>query len=112
MVTISDDAARTAFSPEEFCRRNGISMATFWKLRDAGRAPQLMYLGRIIRISVEAERQWQRERENPAPKEAAEIARARKMWRAMGRKAGLAAAASPKHVSKQGKRKRLKQPRT
>jgi len=105
MATISDDATRTAFSPEEFCRRNGISMATFFKLRDAGRAPQLMYLGRIIRISAAAERQWQIQRENPAPKEAAEIARARKLRQRMGRKAGRAAAASPRHVSKQGKHK-------
>jgi len=105
-TTISEQETRTAFSPEEFCLRNGISMATFWKLRDAGRAPALMYLGRIIRISVEAERAWQVARENPAPKEAAEIARKRKMRQRMGRAAGLAAAASPRHVSKQGRRKR------
>jgi predicted DNA-binding transcriptional regulator AlpA len=106
VTTLSDEATRTAFSPEEFCSRNGISMATFWKLRDAGRAPKLMYLGRIIRISAEAERAWQIARENPTAKEAAEIARKRKMRQRMGRAAGLAAAASPLHVSKQGRRKR------
>jgi hypothetical protein len=95
-----------AFSVEEFCRRNDISEALFWKLRRENRGPQCMELGRILRITPHAEAAWHRARENPDAAETELIARARAMRTRLARKAGKAAAASPKHISKQGRRRK------
>src|SRR4029079_11103948 len=62
-----------AFSIAEFCARNRISLSTFHKLKNQGRGPRLMCLGRAIRISIEAERDWRAEREAPLGLEAKKI---------------------------------------
>jgi predicted DNA-binding transcriptional regulator AlpA len=59
---------RQAFSIQEFTFRNGISLATYHKLKSQGRAPREMVLGRAIRISIEAERDWRTAREQPDDK--------------------------------------------
>jgi predicted DNA-binding transcriptional regulator AlpA len=97
---------RVAFTVAEFCDRNGISLALFWKLRDSGRAPKLMYLGRAIRISHSAEAEWQAARENPSTKEANLIARQRRHRSKQAKQAGAKAAASPRHISNKRRRKR------
>jgi hypothetical protein len=89
---------RVAFSIQEFCFRNNISPPTYHKLKRAGRAPKEMRLGpALVRITLDAEAQWQRARTN-APNEP-EIARAV----ARSRKAGQLAVQSPLHVSKRGR---------
>jgi hypothetical protein len=93
-----------AFSIGEFCARNRISLSTFHKLKNQGRGPRLMCLGRAIRISIEAEREWRAQREQPDMHEAAGIARQAEARAAAGRRAGKLAVASPRHVSKRGDR--------
>jgi predicted DNA-binding transcriptional regulator AlpA len=58
---------KSAFSIEQFCARNSISRALFYKMRKAGTAPRLAYIGSKPIVSVEAERDWIRARE-AAPK--------------------------------------------
>ena len=97
------EAARAqpqAFTIAEFCERNGIGLSTFHKLKSQRRAPRMMYLGRAIRIGIEAERDWRAEREKPEPAEAKLIAKETTQRIAAGRRAGRLAAASPRHVSK------------
>jgi hypothetical protein len=57
-----DDAnpvGRAAFTKREFCQRNAISLPFYYKLRKMGRGPREM----LGRITVDAERDWQKERE-------------------------------------------------
>jgi len=99
---VADD--RSSFTIPEFCRRNAISPALFNKLRNTGRGPRLMYLNRAVRITAEAEREWQHARENPGKKERELIERQRRERSRRATIAGNAAAASPKHVSKRHKK--------
>ena len=89
-----------AFSIAEFCARNRISLSTFHKLKNLGRGPRLMCLGRAIRISIEAERDWRAEREQPQAAEASQTVFEARLRSSAGRRAGKLAAASPRHVSK------------
>jgi hypothetical protein len=57
-----DTISRSAFTKSEFCRRNGISKSFFYKIRKQGRGPREM----LGRITAEAERDWQHEREAEA----------------------------------------------
>jgi hypothetical protein len=89
---------RIAFSIPEFCFRNNISRPTYHRLRSQGRGPVEMRLGlNAIRITAEAERDWQRQMQEPRPD--LEI---RTAQRAV--KAGGAAIKSAKHVSKRRRR--------
>jgi len=86
---------RCAFSVAEFCHRNSISLPTYRRLRSQGRAPVEMRLGlNLVRITGEAERNWQRQMQEPQPD-----LEARASERAA--KAGDAAAKSNRHISKQ-----------
>ena len=82
-----------AFSIAEFCARNRISLSTFHKLKNQGRGPRLMCLGRAIRISVEAERDRRGLREKASVRDAQRRS-------AAARQAGTSAAKSPRHVSR------------
>lgn len=84
----------------DFCERNGISPTTYHKLKKTDRAPREMSLGRAIRISFEAEQVWRRDREMPMDAEARLIKREAEARTRQARKAGKAAAASPKHFNK------------
>jgi hypothetical protein len=48
---------------EDFCERNRISEAMYFKLKRLGKAPREMKLGKKILITPEAETDWRRERE-------------------------------------------------
>jgi hypothetical protein len=88
---------RVAYSIPEFCFRNNISRPTYHRLRAEGRGPVELRLGlNLIRITAEAERDWQRQMQEPQPDFETRAAE-----RAV--KAGDAAAKSDRHVS----RKRL-----
>jgi hypothetical protein len=89
---------RVAYTVPEFCFRNNISRPTYHRLRAEGRGPMEMRLGlNAIRISAEAERNWQQEMQKPRPD--LEI---RNAERAV--KAGNAGVKSGRHVSKKWKR--------
>jgi hypothetical protein len=85
---------RVAFTVLEFCFRNRISRPTYHRLRAQGRGPVEMRLGlNAIRITAEAERDWQRLMQQPD-----QNLETRALERAV--KAGDAAARSTAHVSK------------
>jgi len=107
MTTMTDN--RASFTIQEFCLRNGISMALFRKLQKTNRAPRLMYLNKAIRVSAAAERAWQIARENPPTKKERELIEQQRRERSrIAVMAGNAAAASPKHISKRQKKDREK----
>jgi predicted DNA-binding transcriptional regulator AlpA len=49
---------KAAFTINEFCRRQGISRSTYYKLRRADQGPREMKVGGVVRISRLAERDW------------------------------------------------------
>jgi hypothetical protein len=84
----------------EFCISHRISLSTYHQLKKQGRGPREMYLGRAIRISAQAERDWVTARETPGDSEARLIALESEARRKSARAAALASAKSPRHVSK------------
>jgi hypothetical protein len=92
--TAGSSLERIAFTIPEFCFRNSISRPTYHRLRDEGRGPVEMRIGlNLIRITVAAERDWQRAMQEPrADLEALNTERAVR--------AGVAGAKSDRHVSK------------
>jgi hypothetical protein len=95
----SSSLERVAFSIPEFCFRNHISRPTYHRLRSEGRGPVEMRIGlNNIRISAEAERDWQRRMQEPRPDlEIKASARAGN--------AGEAAVKSNKHVSRRNRQR-------
>ena len=90
---------RVAYTVPEFCFRNNISRPTYHRLRAEGRGPVEMRLGlNAIRISAEAERNWQQEMQKPRPDLEARTAERAVM-------AGDAAVKSDRHVSKRRRAK-------
>jgi predicted DNA-binding transcriptional regulator AlpA len=92
-------AERAAFTIAEFCRRNGISEPTYFKLRDLGRGPKEMRLGAAVRISSAAESAWQRARENPKGEEAEAVRKAQDDLRKRSHAAASRSIESPRHIS-------------
>jgi hypothetical protein len=89
---------RVAFTIPEFCLRNNISRQKYRTLRAEKRGPVEMRVGiNTVRITIEAERDWQELMQEPQPD-----VEARATERAV--KAGTAAVKSPKHISKRGRR--------
>jgi hypothetical protein len=68
VVPISEKTTRTV---REFCARNNISVSLFYKLRNAGKAPRLIYIGTKPLITDAAERAWLRELEAESTQTAA-----------------------------------------
>jgi hypothetical protein len=85
----------------EFCRRNHIAKSTFFKLKNAGLGPRIMYLGKMQRISADAERDWIAARENPTADEAEQIERDEAARSAQCSQKGKLGAASPLHHCRQ-----------
>jgi hypothetical protein len=57
---------RSAFTVPEFCRRNGFSKGLYYKLDKLGLGPDYFLVGvgdQHRRITLEAERKWQAQRE-------------------------------------------------
>ena len=57
-----------------FCRRQGISRSSYYNLAAAGETPREYRVGKLVRISAEAEAEWVREREAAQPDRAATAA--------------------------------------
>ena len=99
-----DEADQQAFLIPVFCERNGISLAVYYRLQREGRGPRTMRLGNsTIRITRQAELDWQRDREMPEDAEARLIKREQEAKRRRTIAAGKRSAASPKHISKRKK---------
>ena len=95
---------QVSFSISQFCARNGISLASYYKLRKANRAPRSMVILNTIRITLEAEKDWQREREAEAAALAGSVEEARKV--AHMAELGKRAAASQNFVQRQREREK------
>ena len=50
----------------EFCNRESISRAMFYKLHKQGLAPKIMKIGRLTRISIESVAEWRKRMEKLA----------------------------------------------
>lgn len=85
-----------AFTRTEFCVRNRISLSHYAKLKRYGLAPCEMQSLNAIRITREAEREWQLARQQPQGED--EVRAERRLMSA--RNAGQLSALSPDHVSK------------
>jgi hypothetical protein len=89
-----------SFSINQFCGRHGFSRGKYFSMRRLGLGPVEMRLGPgTVRITREAELDWQHARSNPAGAELVEIEQGKAVLVARGSTAGTAAAASPKHIS-------------
>jgi hypothetical protein len=94
------ESERSSFTINEICKRNRVSRGKYFSLRRAGLGPVEMRLGpSTVRITREAELDWQRARQHPAGAELVEIQRGRAELTARGSRAGSAAVKSPKHIS-------------
>jgi hypothetical protein len=51
---------RMTYTIQQFCDGYNVSRSTFYRERDAGRAPDLMKVGRRVLISIEAAEEWAR----------------------------------------------------
>lgn len=89
---------------KEFCAKHRIAPCTFYKLKSQGRAPKLMFLGRAIRITPEAEMAWRAAREQPDDTEARLLKREADARKRSSRKAAKISVASPNHVSRRSKK--------
>jgi hypothetical protein len=97
--------ARAAYTIPEFCFRNHISRPKYHRLRDEGRGPVEMRIGlNTIRITADAEREWQRQMSEPQPD-----VETKAVERAV--KAADAAVKSERHVSKKQRRDRTSKPK-
>jgi hypothetical protein len=101
------EPARSSFTIDEFCGRNHISRGLYFSMRKAGIGPAEMRIGHLVRISGEAELQWQRARTAPSGAELARIEEAKAELAARGKRAGHLAAESPRHVSRAGRRRKV-----
>jgi len=93
-----------ALSIDEFCATENICPATYYKLKRQGFGPAELRLPgtNIIRVTPEARRAWHALMAEQAQSEQAQLEERRRQEGA--RRAALAAALSPRHVSKVGKR--------
>jgi hypothetical protein len=89
---------------DEFCAVEKLCMASYFKARRLGNGPQELRIPgtNIVRITPEARRDWHRRMAEQAQSEQAQLEERRRQEAA--RRAAKAAAASPRHVSKVGKR--------
>jgi predicted DNA-binding transcriptional regulator AlpA len=55
-----------AYSIDQFCAANGISVSTFYALRRDGQAPRMMKIGGRFLITPQAMEDWRRQREADA----------------------------------------------
>jgi hypothetical protein len=85
---------RASYTVQEFCARHNISRPTYHRLRRLGLGPKEMRPAmNLIRITADADREWQRQMQKSRPDLEVKTAE-----RAV--KAGNAAAKSSKHISK------------
>jgi hypothetical protein len=106
MMADGVETERSAFTVNEFCSRNHISRGLYFNMRKAGIGPAEMRIGHVVRVSAEAELEWQRARTTPSGAELALVEEAKASLTARGKRAGDRAAASPRHVSRTRPRRR------
>lgn len=63
MRTVSIQDGQAAYTIDEICTRNRISRVHLYQQWKDGKGPARMQIGRAVRISAEAEREWHRKLE-------------------------------------------------
>jgi hypothetical protein len=63
-VLIASMTTRASFSIAEWCARHHICRATYYNLKKRDEAPDVMHIGRSVRISAEADARWVAQREH------------------------------------------------
>ena len=61
---------RAAYSIAEFCEAFGISIRTYFKLREGAKGPREMRVGRRVLVSMESALAWARARETASAEDA------------------------------------------
>jgi hypothetical protein len=89
----------SAMSIDDFCRRQKISVATYYKLKKRGLGPVELRFANIIRITPEAEAAWRTARENPVGAEAEDITARDEAMRARAQRASKVAVNSSHHIA-------------
>jgi hypothetical protein len=84
----------------EFCESEAMSLSFFYKMKQLGLGPDELHVPgtAFVRITPEAKAEWRERMTELARSEAAELEHARRVEQR--RRAGAAAAASPKHISR------------
>ena len=93
--TRTDDTDHHAMSINEFCLRQKICPATYYKLKKRGLGPAELRLGNIVRITPEAEAAWRVARENPEGQEADDISARDEALKTRAQRASRVAVESP-----------------
>src|SRR5437016_1380121 len=94
---------KRSLSQDQFCWLENISRAKFYQLKKRGLAPTVTNIDGLLRISPEAREEWHERMAEVARGEAARLEAERR--REIAALAGRAAAQSPKHVSRQKRRR-------
>jgi hypothetical protein len=99
-----NDRSVTGFRIRNGGARGPMSRTFYYKMKAEGIGPRETFLSATkVIITPADELAWQERRANPRGTEARLIAKAEEMRRSRGRKAGRAAAQSPRHISKGAK---------
>ena len=88
---------------EQWCARRGISRTTFCEWEKRGRAPTVIRVGGVARITARNDEAWERSEARRAKTKAARLEAQRRSK--TNTAAGRIAAQSPLHVSKREKRR-------
>ena len=81
---------------EQWCERRIISVTTFYNWEKRGRAPTVIRIGGVARITARADAEWERREAKRTKSKAAKQERERRSE--IASKAGKIAAESPKHI--------------
>jgi hypothetical protein len=100
------DRSITGFRIRHGSARGPMSRNLYNKLKRSGRGPKESYADGVIYITPADECAWDEARSNPRGTEAKLVARMKQMRHQRALKAGRAAAASLKHISKRRRRKK------
>jgi predicted DNA-binding transcriptional regulator AlpA len=89
---------------EQFCERNQISKSTWFKMKREGTGPRTISIGREVRISAAAEKEWRARKEQESMGAKERLAYKRRVK--LSKRAAAAAVKSPKHVSRNPDKKK------
>jgi hypothetical protein len=98
-----DDLLQPSLTIRQFCDRENLSAASYYKMRRLGYGPAEMHVPgtEIIRITPQAHREWRARLEQQGKTKEAALERTRRAEQR--RAAGKTAAASPMHISQRHK---------
>jgi hypothetical protein len=58
IARLNQPVGESDFTIPQWCRKHNISRAGFYKMRSAGRGPEVIVNGGLVRITPEADRAW------------------------------------------------------